>query len=138
MILFVDDDPLRAKHYTEELEVDGYEVSLQTRVDDAWKYFEANRDRIEFLVLDIMMPSGELLAGEDTDSGFTTGFFFYKKIRLQALDLPVIILTNVNEAEVPEEGINEPNCWFRQKVGLPPFELVDEIKRIQRDMGGQK
>ena len=133
MILFVDDEPRGAKHYTVEFDEAHLDYVHKTNVDEAWEFFQEKGDQTKLLILDIMMPSGKLLENEDTDSGFSTGILFYEMIRKSKPDLPVIILTNVNEDDVIERFKDAANCSLYQKIDMPPHELVEEIKSILAD-----
>ena len=130
MVLFVDDEKRVMDSYSLELVLCGYDVRFETKVDMALKFFEDNIRAIQLLVLDIMMPAGESLNNASPLSGLRTGVVFYKKIRAQVPELPVVILTNVTDASVEEFFINENHCWFLRKVDYLPFEFAAEIQRI--------
>src|SRR3712207_3063084 len=102
MILFVDDEPLRIQSYVDELDSRGYDVLLRTDVDSARRVMQDGRERVELVILDIMMPPGAALTWEQTGCGLKTGLHLYREIRMEAPELPVIILTNVPDEEVAD------------------------------------
>lgn len=127
MILLVDDELRRMQIYIEELAQSGYESSLQTEVDSGFKFFEENQEKIDLLILDLMMPPGESFELEKTNAGLRTGYFFYKRVRQKAPHLPIIIFTNVADGELLSFFGQDRDCWFFQKLDFLPFELVEQI-----------
>jgi DNA-binding response OmpR family regulator len=137
MILFIDDEEHYVQPYIDELRFSGYDVILHTDVDLALEFFEANHERIDLLILDIMMAPGESFEHERTLAGRRTGIFFYERVRRTAPDMPVIVLTNVPNAiskisdrEVKELLEGDEHCWFFRKMTLLPIELREEIERV--------
>jgi len=130
MIVLVDDEKREMDSYVRELRLSGYEVSFQRDVDTALRFVEENLDRVDLLILDIMMPAGFCFKDVDTNSGLRTGVFFYERIREKASDLPVVILTNVSDEGVAERFSGENKCWFLRKEDYLPFELVEKVKNI--------
>lgn len=130
MILFVDDERRYVDDYVEELRLSGFTVEYRKTVDAAHKFLLENLAQIDLLVLDIMMPPGELLQEAQTNHGLRTGERFYELARQLAPGLPVIILTNVIDEQVKERFEQEPSCWFIGKEDCFPFELVEEVIRI--------
>lgn len=130
MILFVDDEKRYMNSYVEELKLSGYEVSFQGDVDSALRFFEENLNRINLLILDIMMPPGSSFKEVDTQLGLRTGIHFYERIREKAPNLPVMILTNVSDPRVEERFRKENKCWFLRKEDYFPFELAEEVKKV--------
>jgi len=130
MILFVDDERRRVSSYVEELEDSGYTIEFQTKVDDAWNYFEEHVDEIELLILDIMMSPGRAFQDEDTDGGLRTGVHFYERVRDRAPYLPVMVFTNASPEAMTERFRGEENCWYMPKTDYLPYEIAREIRRI--------
>lgn len=129
MILFVDDEE-EMDSYRMGLSLSGYEVVLITKLDDAWKYFDLNRDRINLVILDISMPPGNLLKDYDTKAGMRTGVVFFDKLREQIPTLPIIIFTNVSDERVRAHFSNEPNCLFMQKPDELPSTLAEKVGQL--------
>ena len=130
MILFVDDEKREMESSALELTLSGYEVSYYRSVDKALKFFDQNVRRIDLIILDVMMPPGSSFKDVDTMSGLRTGVHFYERIRKNAKDIPVIILTNVSDEHVKERFRSEKNCWFLQKEDHLPFQLAEEVANV--------
>lgn len=128
--MFVDDERRVMDSYSLELALWGYDVRFETKVDVAINYFEAHVSEIELLVLDIMMPTGESFKNSNTARGLRTGLPFYKRVRLRAAQLPVVILTNVTDEAIEEFFKKEKHCWFLRKVDFLPFEFAQEVNKI--------
>lgn len=130
MILFVDDEKREMDSYVQELELSRYEVSFQTDVDVALNVFDEEFNRIDLLILDIMMPPGSSFDNSETEMGVRTGVRFYERIRERTTDLPVVILTNVSDEGVRERFCGESKCWFLRKEDYLPFQLAEEVEKI--------
>lgn len=127
IVLFIDDEPSEMDSFKLELEMAGYQVVFKTKTDDAWVYFEQNEDSIGVVILDVMMPPGDFLGGEDTEGGLRTGALFYNKIRDKHPNVHVIILTNVSDASLVRRFAKDPRCTFVRKEDVFPFQLVERV-----------
>ena len=116
--------------YVKELDLSGYQVVFIADVDAALEFFEENRNLIDLLILDIMMPPGSSFKDEDTQLGLRTEVHFYERIRRVTSDLPIIILTNVSDERVAERFAAENKCWFLRKEDFFPFQLVAEVAKV--------
>ena len=149
MILFVDDEIRDMESFVQELKFEfGKEaVKFIQNVDEALEYLEENKSKIQLLLLDNMMPSGKIFKDKPTKQGLRTGIFFYKYIRQQYPDLPVIIFTNVPESNAftdfsdeSEEKIrnlltkdkDKKKALYLHKADFFPYELVEEVKNLLR------
>lgn len=112
IILFVDDEKRWTATYVEELQACGYDVLLETHVDNALQFFEEHRDQIALLILDIMMPPGSSFTQAETQMGMRTGVRFYEKVRQKVPGLYVIILTNVSDEKVKNMFCRENTVLF--------------------------
>lgn len=126
-ILFVDDEPRWTQFYIEELEACGYVVVFKSGVDEAWQYLK-QEPLPTLLILDVMMPPGKDMTDEETRVGLRTGERFYEKIRQLSFDLPVFILTNVNDAGLKERFHQEQHCTFLGKIETLPHELSEMVR----------
>jgi CheY-like chemotaxis protein len=132
MILFVDDDKRRMQSYVQELEFSDYKVEFQFDIDNAFDFYENNRDDIQLVILDIMMPVGEKFSNQiAAENGLRTGICFYEKIRGDRPDLPIIILTNVNRSELSDiKNIEITEATIFEKTSLNPFVLAEKVDDI--------
>jgi CheY-like chemotaxis protein len=128
MILFVDDDNRYIKSYIEELRYCGYEVIHQNNVDKAIGFVFDKIEDIDLLLLDIMMPPGELFENQDTFYGLRTGLFFLKEVKELSFNhvFPIVIFTNVPANNLP----NETRELVLQKEEYSPSDLVKIIQNI--------
>lgn len=129
MILFVDDEPRELDSHRLELEMSGHEVVFESDVDNALLFIGESRDKIELLILDIMMPVGKAFENAHHE-GMRTGIDFYDSIRTMLASLPVIIFTNVTNEQVIERFSDEANCWFLRKADFLPYELAEYVAGI--------
>jgi CheY-like chemotaxis protein len=130
MILFVDDDMIYIKEYLEELS-DVYSVHHEHNIDTAFEFIVKNSQTIKLLVLDIMMPSGNLLKNKDNDNGRRTGNLFIAELRkkIDLTSLPIILFTHVNIQNLPSELGGIPVQKF-QKEDFTPYQFSLKIKEI--------
>jgi CheY-like chemotaxis protein len=132
MIVFVDDEKRRASTYAEELNDAGYEIVIITQTDEALEFIENNAERIELLVLDIMMPPGKSLKGVDTQDGLRTGIYFSRVVERKLPNLPIVILTNVRAEDVDEqfpEQFPDKNRYL-EKTDYFPVQFLDKVKEF--------
>ncbi len=130
LIIFVDDEPRLIDAYIRELEF-GYEVQHLSNINNLLNLLKQKSKQIKLLILDIMMPPGNILSLENTQHGLKTGLLLYETIRKDNSQLPIIIFTNVTKDEQNEivKKINQDKkAKFLQKEDYLPFELSDEIK----------
>ena len=130
MILFIDDELRQMESYIEELKWSGYEVVYKNNVDDALIFLQTHLAKLKLVILDIMMPPGELFKNGDIEYGLRTGVKFYHKIRSLSNEIKVIVLTNVSDEKVAEQFQNEKNCWFFPKEEILPYQLAEEVTNI--------
>ncbi len=131
-VLFVDDEVLPAKLYLRALQESGFKVIHLKSVDEALHFAETAQDRVsvDLLVLDLMMPPGEALKDEETLDGVTTGLVLRGALRKYYPKQPIVFLTNINNPEILQPLEDEPGTRILHKFSYPPFELVDEMKKV--------
>lgn len=88
------------------LEGRGYRVILAKDGEEAFRLFEANREQIDLVVLDVVMP---VLKGPET----------YHKMRSVRPDLPVIFTTGHSAELVPLDATIGPGAGFLKKPYEP-------------------
>lgn len=130
MILFVDDDRIYIRDYLEELS-DAYDVRHEHSIDRAFDFIIENSHQIKLLVLDMMIPSGELLKEKDNDNGRRNGNLFIEELK-KKIDLtlfPIIIFTHVNIQNLPSL-VSEVHLQKFQKEEFTPYEFSLKIEEI--------
>ncbi len=130
-ILLIDDESRGIDAYFQELKLafkNKYEIIFVKNVGSAYEFLQKNHDRIKLVILDVMMPPGELLKDVDTDYALRTGVCFHKEIRKIFSDLPIIMFTNFSSEELETQINQDKQSKFLHKPNYLPFELVDEIK----------
>lgn len=130
LIIFVDDEPRLIDAYIRELKFD-YEVMHLSDINNLLNILEQKSKEIKLLILDVMMPPGNILSLNKTQHGLKTGLLLYEKIRKNNSQLPIIIFTNVTKDEQNEivKKINrDKKAKFLQKEDYLPFELSNEIQ----------
>ncbi|GIK43126.1 MAG: DNA-binding response regulator [Chloroflexota bacterium] len=118
-ILVVDDDPAIVRLVRDKLDYTGFEVLVATSGQQALEIIE-RRGLPHLAIVDVMMP------GMD-------GFEFCRIVQ-QYSDLPVIMLTAVDEEETVIRGLE----YFAEDYVTKPFsprELVARVRRVLRRIG---
>jgi DNA-binding response OmpR family regulator len=116
VILLVEDDPLLTRMYQSKFNAEGFKVlSAQ---DGVTGLKMAQEEKVDFMVLDIMMPQ---MSGIDLLEKLRTGS--------QGKDTPVIVLTNLTEKEEEEKARKLGVKEYLLKANLTPGEVVEKIKK---------
>lgn len=133
MILFVDDDAVYIQDYLDELEEppNKYPVHHEHNIDKAFEFIIKNSQDIKLLVLDMMIPSGNLLKGKDNDNGRRTGRLFVEELkkRKDLKSFPIIFFTHVNIRNFQSE-IGDISLQKLQKEDFTPYEFSLKVKEI--------
>jgi DNA-binding response OmpR family regulator len=119
-ILAVDDDPFNLRIVSHALDRAGYEVKTAASGEEAISMI-TKTGLPHLAVVDIHMPPG------------MSGFELCRSIH-QFSDLPIIMLTAVNEEQTVVEGLEEHAEDYIIKP-FNPGELVARVKRVLRRMG---
>lgn len=116
-ILIIEDDPFLLRMYSQKFSSEGFTIhGAQNAIDG----FDVAKKVIpDLILLDIVLP--------DED-----GLSLLKKIKRQkeTANIPVIILTNVNEAPHREQAKIFGAVGYYVKAYLDPVEIVEKIKDI--------
>lgn len=80
-IVWIDDDSYRTKTLRELIEFQGHHISFFSQYEEGYDYLKAHYQRIDAVILDIMMPPGDFFDPKDTNDGRTTGLHLYNLIR---------------------------------------------------------
>jgi len=130
VLLFIDDERRRMEPYVEELTLSGYEVEFEENCDAAWRFFRERMDEIELVILDIMMPPGEVGDQQSPGAGSRTGVSLFDMIRKTAPLMPMLIFTNVSDPAVAKRFAKDNRTRFFRKAGLLSHELVAEVRSM--------
>ena len=95
MILFIDDEQKKMSSYVEELMLCNYQVELIGSVNSALNYWNLHQDKINLLILDVMMSAGIFYNNSYSEDGLGTGLCFYHKIRDNNTKIPIVINKNI-------------------------------------------
>lgn len=116
-ILLVEDDPFIADVYLTSLKKEGF---LVKHVDDGSLVLPLlKKESFDLVLLDLVLP------GMD-------GFEILKEIKEspELKEIPVIILTNLNERENIEKGVKLGAVDYIVKSNFSPTEVIGKIKNL--------
>ena len=130
MILFVDDESHRVENDIDELCSRGYEVRLEETLAGALRFLENNRQNVDAIISDVMMPHGTSFTAEQTRDGLNTGVNFFDWVRERWPELPFIVFTNVSNAALRQRFEQEPRCFYLEKRDVRAEELADKVHRL--------
>jgi DNA-binding response OmpR family regulator len=116
-ILLVEDDPFLLSMYATKFELEGFEV---ISTDNGEKGLSlAREDKPDVILLDILIPKMngfEVLQGLKDDE--------------QTRNIPVILLTNLNQKDEIERGLELGAVDYLIKAHFMPSEVVAKIKKV--------
>ena len=116
-ILLIEDDPFLLSMYSTKFEAEGFVV---LSADDGEKGLEvAKKEYSDIILLDILMPK-------------MNGFEVLEKLKAdeRAKNIPVILLTNLNQKDEIEKGLILGADDYLIKAHFMPSEVVTRIKKI--------
>jgi len=126
-VLFVDDDAKRGGSLADFLQEE-YKVLLVDKTGDALKLIREGMNDIDLVILDIMMPPGEL-GKERTDNARRTGLVLLREIRNASPKIPVVIFTVVRDPQLRAEALRSGAVLYLEKPMLPS-DLISRIDSI--------
>ena len=115
-ILVVDDEPHLIRSLTYILAKEGYQVSMAVDGEDALKKFHANKDRIQLVILDVIMPHGSSKP-------------VYDKMLVIRPDIKAIFISGYTEDILKKTGMIEENLHFLKKPFMPA-ELASKVREV--------
>jgi CheY-like chemotaxis protein len=104
-ILVVDDEPSILKCVQRVLEQANYDVITSPSGNQAWKFIEQGRPKIDMVLTDIVMP------------GSIDGLTLAAKIRRRDLKLPVLFITGA----LPEDDDSAAQLASKKQLLRKPF-----------------
>ena len=125
-ILFVDDDIKRTTSYVDVLELEGYKILAAHTIGKAREDFEKYKDRIDLIILDLMMPA-EKYDAEATRNSRKTGLRFLDQIREISKKLPVILFSVIRYNDVKNEVDTAGISDYLEKP-CRPSKLIEAVE----------
>lgn len=116
-ILLVEDDPFLLSMYSTKFELENFKVIT---AEDGEKGLEKAKNEIpNIILLDILMPK-------------MNGFDVLKNLKddNNLKNIPVILLTNLNQKDEIERGLTLGADDYLIKAHFMPSEIVSKIKRV--------
>ena len=116
-ILLVEDEKLIKEIYAQRIEKEGIRVISVSSTKEAEETLQARK--IDLLVLDLLLPQ-------------ENGLVFLKRLRKKKkyTNLPVIILTNLEDGVSLKEAQNLKAKAYFLKTDFTPAELAQKVKQI--------
>ncbi|OGM11298.1 hypothetical protein A2Z22_05100 [Candidatus Woesebacteria bacterium RBG_16_34_12] len=113
-ILLIEDDPLLVNLYKEKFENEGFNLLIAEDGEKGLKL--ALQEKFDIIILDLLLPK-------------LSGIALLTQLRSdpKGKDLPVIVLTNLNEVEETKKAIELGAKEFLVKADLTPSQLVEKI-----------
>lgn len=102
MILWLDDDTdTSLRSYLDELEYCGYLVKRSRSPDEFFNDLRNNLGKVQAIIMDIMIPTGDSITPQESKSGLITGQRVIEKIKEDKAtkSIPILILTVVGRQE---------------------------------------
>lgn len=121
-ILVAEDDAIMLASITQQLKQEGFTVTTANNGREAMQVFED--DNPDLVITDIMMP-------------FNSGLEFITIIRNNSNEIPVIVLSAVDEEDTVLEALNLGADDFLTKP-VKPGELSIRVKRLLKKSGKKK
>lgn len=102
---------------------------------EALTAIETEGGDLDLIILDIMLPLGEVFSKEEATLGLRTGVLLLRRIQEQLPSVPVLVLTGVNSEPIRREILDlglPPERYLRKPVGG-----TELLARVQAILGGR-
>ncbi len=129
MILFIDDERARIRPWVDELREAGLEVEVLASADVARQALDAAEAPPQGVVLDLMIPADGEVPDRDTGYGTRTGLWLLQRFRERHPEVPVVVLTNVDDPGVAE-AVAKLDADYRLKRDCGPAGLLELIRSL--------
>lgn len=116
-MLLIEDDAFLLSMYATKFKLENFEVFSARDGEEGLRI--AGKEHPNIILLDILMPK-------------MGGFEVLEKLKSDANteDIPVILLTNLNQKDDIEKGLSLGADDYMIKAHFMPAEVVDKIKKI--------
>lgn len=129
-IFWVDDDiKTFVRSYYEELTDAGYKISKFEEPDSALDNFKDHHKEFSCAIIDLMLPTGKTFTADETELGTRTGKSLINKLRETSSQIPIIILTLVDDAEVVDWATQE-GITYMTKPDTLPKDLLNKVNEL--------
>jgi CheY-like chemotaxis protein len=131
-ILWIDEDiGLLQSHYDHLKIIGHHDLVIATDPEKAIEEIDRWGDSIDVIILDIMLPVGEMFSIEEANLGLTTGVILLEQIKSKLPDVPIVVLTAVANEAVKQlilaSGIPE-EYYFDKPIG--PRNLLAKVQEV--------
>ncbi len=116
-ILLIEDDPFLLSMYSTKFGLENFSVISADDGEKGWQM--ADEVRPDIILLDILMPK-------------MNGFEVLEKLKAnkKTKNIPVILLTNLNQKDEIERGMTLGADDYLIKAHFMPSEVVEKIKKV--------
>ncbi len=128
MILFIDNEEARTRPWGDELREAGLQVEVLSSADEARRALDA-ADPPQCVVLDLMIPADGEVPDRETAYGTRTGLWLLERFRETHAQVPVVVLTNVDDPGV-EEAVIGLGAIYQRKRDCGPAKLLELISSL--------
>jgi CheY-like chemotaxis protein len=129
MILWIEDDADSLKGIILPLTKDGYKVEIAGNANEALVYLEKSSTEIELIILDLILPTGDLkpISGEMERY---TGLDIIYKLKEKELNIPIIVFTVVESPQLEQTLTKLGVRKILLKGRLLPNQLKKQVDKI--------
>ncbi len=114
-ILLIEDDPFLIDIYNTKLKEEGFALDIAT--DGQKGLRKIKEEKFDLVLLDIVLPQID-------------GWEILRKVKSQNLNVKIIVLSNLNQKEEVQKGLELGATKYLIKAQYTPSEVVEEIKNI--------
>ena len=116
-ILLIEDDPFLISMYSTKFEIEGFNVISANNGEKGLEV--VNKNKVDIILLDILMPK-------------MNGFEVLKNLKEKGktAKIPVILLTNLNQKDDIDRGLELGADDYLIKAHFMPSEVVNKIEKI--------
>lgn len=135
-VLWAENDLAHVEGFLGKLEDEGFEILTATNGAEALELLKENYQDIVLVVLDVVMPPEDELAGRDTRSGHVTGIIVGREIRRRYGAIPIIGYSYYHDDAVIQ-WFNRYGCGYIDRYDILHAE-DDVVERIKQAASKRK
>jgi CheY-like chemotaxis protein len=128
-IIYIDDEADTEK-FASKIDImrdEGINVKTVTKVDKALPLLRKIYDKIDIIILDIIMPPEEYYSLQETNGGTATGLRLLEDIRKEFPEIPIMIVS-IRRKEMLEDLLSRLNIVKYLEKPVLAYHLVSAIK----------